>query len=774
MAFMAPLASIVSKAKTFCQRAALWAFALSVLVAAFAGAASAQDTLAPRIEHTPVREASSGRSIEVSAEVTDDQRVRRVTLYVRNAGSRNYYPIPMLLKGASYRAEIPAALASVGTLEYYIEAVDASGNAATAPATNPVSSPFAISITSEPSDDFLRLPQRRGRDLLVEVDLSPRGGRVNPEGLRILVNGRDVTSEATFSDGRASLILRDQEDGARSGLRIVVLNPLGRVVSRSFTARELPYFDAALAVWPFEGPAFEFGAAGAWGPLRASVHLNSDDPFFTHEGGAPANRFLLALDTRLLNVQVGDVKASISPLTADGYEHRGYFAHLDLGPLETTLSSGYAAQEVTGESYARRFLGARQAIDFSLAELGVSAVHVVDLEAPGIPADPVQNYLFGVDLGAGLLGLRAEAEAAASLYFPNARGSFWEAVDEVEVPEEAEELKDLVDLLRSAPPGVRKYLSLPHLDAWSEGNPLVDAAVELRLSTPLPWSRLEARAFRSGPDFRSLTANVAADKEGFAATFATARLLNLIQFEAGVKSYRDNVQSLLSLAAGAPEPSELERNEYESAEGSLSLWLLGAEVNLSLERGWVNRHRSPAELSAGAPKGESGTFGTELRDLRFHLGPYAAELRMGLTRTHATDSADPANGKETSTSLFATKLSRGAFSYEAEYTSKREIDAGGYAVHAPSVVLGAGWRRSDVKLGPLPLHAIQIEGKSTFGLVKSDDAEKSSTGYRLRLLMETSERSQWGGQFLSTSTLDRRTEETTHKSEFTFGYLLRF
>lgn len=682
-------------------------------LAALPAGAPAHGAAPLSVEHTPVTEAVPGAGVEVTARVRGEARVRTVTLYVRAGANRAYYAIPMTRRGLEYWAEIPAAFTSPGTLEYYVEAIDAAGNKATAPAEDAADSPYSIAITGGLGGEFMHLPRER--------------------------------------DGRGPFAL-----------------------------------GAALVTRLGAGPAYDLELDASWGPVRASARVASDEtsppgvPAAGEPGagsqGTPNTSFVLILNTRAVEAQVGDVKASISPLTAQEYEHRGYYVRLDLGEVEAALSSGYVVSGEDGRQ-ARRFFGARGAIGSPFAKLGASAVAVVDLEATGVSADPEQNYVFSSDLGLRLPGLKAQLEAATSLYFPNARGSFWEAGEQAGIPSDAEHqeyLEQLARLFWSLPKAARRYIVPPHPRHWKSGNPLVDAAVEFRLASALPWTRFSARAFRSGPEFRTLAASAEADKEGYAASLRVGPQSGLVQLEAEVERYRDGVQPLLSLLAGEPPIPWEERNEYHSARGRLNVSFGGPVATLSLERSAANPDRSLPDLAEGAPKNDTLSHGVELSNVPFPLGRYSANLRMGFFRSAFADAANPESSKATTTHLLGVELARGALRYEVLHILRQEVDASGVASSTPSLTLGLGWRKNGVPLGPYTFHSVEVEGRSTYSHTWGDGVEKSTDSYRIRLLVDTSDRFQLGAQFLSVAFSDRNTMETTRRSELSFGCLLRF
>jgi len=86
--------------------------------------ATALDTLAPNIYHTPVFNAFTGSSLVISANVTDNVGIHTATLYYRTAGTEEWKTQTMTNYNDKYSAVIPAAEVTLDGLEYYIEATD--------------------------------------------------------------------------------------------------------------------------------------------------------------------------------------------------------------------------------------------------------------------------------------------------------------------------------------------------------------------------------------------------------------------------------------------------------------------------------------------------------------------------------------------------------------------------------------------------------------------------------------------------------------------------
>lgn len=87
------------------------------------------DISAARITHEPQNFSTSDGPVTISAIVTDNIGVENVTLFYRNTHGNNFTSVPMILRGESnYAATIPNQDITGSVIEYYIQAVDSTGN----------------------------------------------------------------------------------------------------------------------------------------------------------------------------------------------------------------------------------------------------------------------------------------------------------------------------------------------------------------------------------------------------------------------------------------------------------------------------------------------------------------------------------------------------------------------------------------------------------------------------------------------------------------------
>lgn len=88
--------------------------------------ATAKDTLPPKVTHAPVTSAFAGNNTTISALVSDELEVQKVTLYFRAVGETEWTKQEMMKSNSKYLAIIQGNLVTTAGLEYYIEAYDGS------------------------------------------------------------------------------------------------------------------------------------------------------------------------------------------------------------------------------------------------------------------------------------------------------------------------------------------------------------------------------------------------------------------------------------------------------------------------------------------------------------------------------------------------------------------------------------------------------------------------------------------------------------------------
>ncbi|MFQ5561525.1 MAG: hypothetical protein ACE5FU_13210 [Nitrospinota bacterium] len=108
------------------------------------GKVVSKDVTPPEVNHIPLYKKLGKSDMVIVATITDDTSVKEATLFYKNQDSESF--VPVLMKGGSggnYEGVISKNAVASGNIQYYIEAVDGSGNATNA---GSISAPFLVSV----------------------------------------------------------------------------------------------------------------------------------------------------------------------------------------------------------------------------------------------------------------------------------------------------------------------------------------------------------------------------------------------------------------------------------------------------------------------------------------------------------------------------------------------------------------------------------------------------------------------------------------------------
>jgi hypothetical protein len=176
--------------------------------------ATAMDTLAPNIYHTPVNQGYMNNNLVISCTASDNVAISTVTLYYRAVGATEWKTLNMAKQSDKYSATIFGSDLTLDGIEYYIVASDGrntinKGSEET-PYTVIVKDASAISRKGDvdgdgvvTTKDALMLMQCINGDLILSddefkrADLNGDGVLNSSEALRILqyINGKVNTLE---------------------------------------------------------------------------------------------------------------------------------------------------------------------------------------------------------------------------------------------------------------------------------------------------------------------------------------------------------------------------------------------------------------------------------------------------------------------------------------------------------------------------------------------------------------------------------------------------
>lgn len=176
--------------------------------------ATAKDTMAPNIYHTPVNQGYVNNNLVISCTASDNVAITSVVLYYRTVGATEWKSITMLKQNDKYSATIFGSELTLEGLEYYIVANDTfnsiSKGSAETPYTVVIKDASAISRKGDvdgdgvvTTKDALMIMQCINGDLIMtddefkRADLNSDGVLSSMEALRILqyINGNVTTLE---------------------------------------------------------------------------------------------------------------------------------------------------------------------------------------------------------------------------------------------------------------------------------------------------------------------------------------------------------------------------------------------------------------------------------------------------------------------------------------------------------------------------------------------------------------------------------------------------
>lgn len=177
-------------------------------------AATAKDTIAPNMYHTPVNQGYLNNNLVISCTASDNVAITSVVLYYRAVGATEWKAITMLKQNDKYSATIFGSELTLEGLEYYIVANDTfnsiSKGSAETPYTVVIKDASAISRKGDvdgdgvvTTKDALMIMQCINGDLIMtddefkRADLNSDGVLSSMEALRILqyINGNVTTLE---------------------------------------------------------------------------------------------------------------------------------------------------------------------------------------------------------------------------------------------------------------------------------------------------------------------------------------------------------------------------------------------------------------------------------------------------------------------------------------------------------------------------------------------------------------------------------------------------
>lgn len=197
-----------------------------------------EDTVVPIINHTPITEAGNESDLKITAKVTDDKKVDKVTLYYRVKGEIEYKSVEMVGVNGEYTGEINYTHLDLKGMEYYIEAFDGK-NKATMP--EDIKNPYGVIIKDVDTlgPEVFNITPADGSS--VGINKKPEikayfkdKSLVNPLSIKLLVDGQDVTN-LSVRDGQSISYIPSQElnDGIHM-VKLIISDTKGNVTEKEW------------------------------------------------------------------------------------------------------------------------------------------------------------------------------------------------------------------------------------------------------------------------------------------------------------------------------------------------------------------------------------------------------------------------------------------------------------------------------------------------------------------------------------------------------------
>jgi len=670
----------------------------ALLVACLWGAgvqAVVTDIDPPVIVHTLLEQAYANTNLIIKAQISETTLVDQVRLFFRPPGAAAFYSVNMVLIQGEYRAVIPAEFMTPGVLEYYVQARDTMGNSSYYPVEDHHPAPQRITVVPDDTLPQIELiqPGKRtpsgGYTLLIL--LYDAAGNIAPDTIRLFYNDTDVTAQAYIADSIIMYHVPAAASTFQTRVRVTVADMAGNQADRTFHLWRAVAWSGELQLnvknGDWSGSRLVF--TSAWGPLDLRVGLSPPSM-----DGQEVLSWTLQYDARLMHLALGDVVSRPIPAALGPVKHRGGDLTLRLGPISLRTINGHAY--VNGD-YQRQVSAVKPALDTRFLDLSLTVVKLkdeLDPMHPPVEANPKLNYVIAGEggLAAFNAAIGVRAEASVSLYHDNARGDLWTLIDEIDPREVAagddalaDVLITLINYLKTVPTSVRAYLELPDV---RYGLPKVDLGGKVDAWLPLPWSQLQATAYRYGRSYQTMNEEIRNNREGITASYATIRLFNFLQLFGKYEYQLDNVASLLDLLT---HNKPIDRTETQYYAGSVSLGPAGGvNVNLGVEYGETSSYGGDVEQIT---KG----YGLELQNVGFHIANARLTLDAQVKLQDYQVKTDPAADRQVAAYQLRGHVEQGAFAYTLSYGQQLEKNSlGGIRFSAPSLTCGIKLQLDDI------------------------------------------------------------------------------
>jgi len=562
---------------------------------ATAGSLSAQEV---NILHSPVISVTAGQAIEIDAAIEGStEPVIEGRIYYRVSGQEAYVYTEMLVTQFNLTGSIPAVAVTSDYIEYYIEVYLPDNLKLIYPPNAPSVDPLHVTIRpigageadGEPAVIVLSPAPGSsitGDQTLIALSLMQHIRQMNPDNLRIMVDGYDLTGRAQVSEDMITLVA----EGMKSGEHYIALYMLEddqkhKLTGWSFMIRSVE--EARITASRIRGNlAAKYDHEEIGGKTRNITAIDgrfngrisefdwAGKLYFTSlERGylQPQNRFLGSVRYGPVILRAGDIQPQLSEFTLWGARTRGaQFAlrtrsvNLDLvwGFLRRDIEGSYTTIDdiitnpdkgtvdtlevdvITPGTYSRRVLALRSGFPlWKNAYWNINLLKVKD-DAGSIDygLGPADNLVLGTDLKMVFDNRRIifTSEVALSLYNSDISGG---PMDEAKKLESIIVVNQFFEPMPSNDAILQDDISAFDLtkEIFQE---LLESATAHRTSLTLNYYKNELRlGYKNvGRSFNSLgSQTVLTDLKGFSIQDRVRLFGNRIYLNAGYENYRDNI-----------------------------------------------------------------------------------------------------------------------------------------------------------------------------------------------------------------------------------------
>ena len=560
-----------------------------------AGSLSAQEV---DILHSPVISVTAGQAVEIDATIEGStEPVIEGRIYYRVSGQDAYVYTEMLVTQFNLTGSIPAAAVTSDYIEYYIEVYLPDNLKLIYPPNAPSVDPLHVTIRpigageagGEPAVIVLSPAPGSsitGDQTLIALSLMQHIRQMDPNNLRIMVDGHDLTGRAQVNEDMITMVVEGMKSGEHHiALYLLEDDQKHKLTGWSFMIRSVEEArinasrirgnlnakydheeisgkvrNVTAIDGRFNGRISEFDWAG-------KLYLTSLERGYLQ----PQNRFLGSVRYGPVILRVGDFQPQLSEFTLWGARTRGAQFALRTRSVNLDMVWGFLRRDVEGSyttiddiitdpnngnvdtlevdvitpgTYSRRVIALRSGFPlWKNAHWNINLLKAKD-DAGSIDygLGPADNLVLGTDLKMTFDNRRItfDSEVALSLYNSDiSDGPMKEA-------KMVESIIVVNQFFEPMPPGDAILQDdIPALDLVKEiFQELMASATAHRTSLTLNYLKNELRlGYKNvGRSFNSLgSQTVLTDLKGFSIQDHVRLFHNRIYLNAGYENYRDNV-----------------------------------------------------------------------------------------------------------------------------------------------------------------------------------------------------------------------------------------